>query len=127
MAEARLGESLLLGMAALIAGVAASVLLFVTCVGIPIAIVLLLGLWVLSVFGTVALGFWLGELLMRDSAYRQRSSFVLAVLIGTVLLALPAEIPCVGGLVRLAVTATGLGAASLTLYYARNAVGYRRA
>jgi len=127
MAEARLGESLLLGMAALIAGVAASVLLLVTCVGIPLAIVLLLGLWVLSVFGTVALGFWLGELLMRDSAYRQRSSFVLAALIGTVLLALPAEIPCVGGLVRLAVTATGLGAASLTLYYARNAVGYRRA
>jgi hypothetical protein len=126
MAQARLGGSLLIGLAALLVGVAASLVLFVTCVGIPVALFLLLAGWVLSVFGTVALGFWLGELLVRDAAYRQRSSFVVAALIGTLLLALPAEIPCVGGLVRLVVAATGLGAASLTLYYARNALGYGR-
>jgi hypothetical protein len=126
MAQARLGGSLLVGVAALLIGVAASLVLFVTCVGIPVALLLLLAGWVLSVFGTVALGFWLGELLVRNAAYRQRSSFVVAALVGTLLLALPAEIPCVGGLVRLVVTATGLGAAALTLYYARNALGYGR-
>jgi hypothetical protein len=109
-----------------VAGAIASLLLVVTCVGIPIALLALLALWVLSVFGTVALGFWLGALLVRDAAYRQRSSFMVAALIGTLLLALPAEIPCVGGLVRFVVTATGLGAAALSLYFARNAVGYRR-
>lgn len=126
MAQARLGESLLIGVAALLVGVAASLVLFVTCVGIPVALLLLLAGWVLSVFGTVALGFWLGELLVRKAVYRQRPSFVVAALVGTLLLALPAEIPCVGGILRFIVTATGLGAASLTLYFARNTLGYRR-
>jgi hypothetical protein len=126
MARARLGESLLIGLAALLVGALASVILFFTCVGIPVALLLIVGLWALSVFGTVALGLWLGELLWRNAAYRQRSSFVLASVIGTLLLALPAEIPCVGGLVRIAVTAAGLGAASLTLYHARSVVGYHR-
>lgn len=126
VAQARLGGSLVVGLVALVVAAVASLVLVVTCVGIPVALLGLIGLWALSVFGTVALGFWLGELIVRNAEYRRRSAIVISALVGTLLLTLPAEIPCVGGLVRLAVTATGLGAASLSLYYARNAVGYRR-
>ncbi|HEX6121709.1 MAG TPA: hypothetical protein VFY89_01045, partial [Ktedonobacterales bacterium] len=69
--------SAFLGAGGTIAALAISILLVITCLGIPVALVLLFGLWVAWVVGTVAAGLWLGEALLRVALPRERGTVLL--------------------------------------------------
>jgi hypothetical protein len=114
------GASALLGAGAAIAAVAISVLLVITCLGIPVAMVLLFAIWVAWVVGTVAAGLWLGEAIFRAVLPRERHVLLAAVL-GVVVLAIAEAIPCLGGVLFLVVGALGLGAVLLCLLGERRA------
>jgi hypothetical protein len=89
-----------------------------TCVGIPLALLIAVSLVVASVVGTIALGLWLGERLLGRSANSRRAS-VFPAMVGVTLLALAQTAPCVGDVVTVLTSCTGLGASILALLYAR--------
>jgi hypothetical protein len=89
-----------------------------TCVGIPLALLIAVSLVVASVVGTIALGLWLGERLLGRSANSRRAS-VFPAMVGVSLLALAQTAPCVGDVVTVLTSCTGLGASILALLYAR--------
>jgi hypothetical protein len=89
-----------------------------TCVGIPLALLVAVALVVASVVGTIALGLWLGERLLGRSGNSRRAS-VFPAMVGITLLALAQTAPCVGDVVTVLTSCTGLGASILALLYAR--------
>lgn len=112
------------GLAALFFGIVAGLVLFITCLGIPIALLLVLCLWLAWVVGTAALGYWIGEGLLRMGAAHDRSP-VVATVLGVTLLSLVESIPCLGGVVSFIAGFMGLGAATLALLYSRRLAGHR--
>lgn len=101
-----------IGLLTLVAVPVALVLVAITIVGIPLAIVggLLFGvaLWVALVYGRFAVGAWLLSLADVENRWG-------ALVLGLVLLGLAARIPWVGGLVDLLVALLGLGAVASLL------------
>lgn len=120
-----LPKSFGLGVVAALAGVALAVVLTVTCIGIPIAALLLAALWVAWVVGTVASGSWLGSR-MLGIALPERGTPLLATMLGVAMLALVKAIPCVGGVLSLVIGCVGLGASLLALLYARRSARLAR-
>lgn len=116
--------SFLGGLAALFFGIIAALVLFITCLGIPIALLLVLGLWLAWIVGTVALGYWIGEGLLRMGAAHDRPP-VVATVLGVTLLSLFESIPCAGGVISLVAGFMGLGATTLALLYSRRGTGRR--
>lgn len=112
------------GLAALFFGIVAALVLFITCLGIPIALLLVLSLWLAWIVGTAALGYWIGEGLLRVGAAHDRSP-VVATVLGVTLLSLAESIPCLGGVISFVAGFTGLGAAALALLYSRRFAGRR--
>lgn len=112
------------GLAALFFGVLAALVLFITCLGIPIALLMVLALWLAWIVGTVALGYWIGEGLLRMGSTHDRSPVVAAVL-GVTLLSLFEAIPCLGGVISFVAGFMGLGASALALLYSRRATAWR--
>ncbi len=112
------------GLAALFFGMVAALVLFVTCLGIPIALLLILGLWLAWIVGTVALGYWIGEGLLRLGSAHDHAPIIASVL-GVTLLSLVESIPCFGGVVSFVAGLMGLGASMLALLYRRRAAGWR--
>jgi hypothetical protein len=111
-------KSVMAGALAAVVGGALAVLLVLTCLGIPVALLIVAGLWIAWVVGTVALGFLVGDRLLNGSHSSGRSP-VAATVLGLVLIALVESIPCLGGAVSLVAGAAGLGAALLALLNAR--------
>lgn len=105
------------GLLTLVAVPVLLVILFVTIVGIPLAIVggLLFGLlaWVALIYGRFAVGTWLVSLADVHNRW-------LGLLVGLVVLGLAARIPWIGGLIDLVVLLLGLGAIAAIGY-----AGYR--
>lgn len=116
--------SFVAGLATLFFGVLAGLVLFITCLGIPIALLLVLGIWLAWIVGTVALGFWIGEGLLHMGSPHDRSPVVAAVL-GVTLLSLAEAIPCLGGVIGLVTGFMGLGASALALFHSRRATAWR--
>lgn len=112
------------GLGALFLSVIAALVLFITCLGIPIALLLVLGCWLAWIVGTVALGFWVGEGLLRLGSAHDRAPVVAAVL-GVTLLSLAESIPCLGGVVSIVAGFMGLGASTLALLYSRRGTAWR--
>ena len=112
------------GIGALIVGIVGALLLFITCVGIPVALVLGVAMWAAWVVGTVAIGLWIGEGLLRLGGAADRPP-VLASVLGVLLLTLCESVPCAGGILGLVVGVAGLGASALTLLYSRQATAAR--
>ncbi len=110
--------SMLAGVAALALGAVAAVLLAITCLGIPIALLVLAALWLAWVLGTVAVGMWFGERLLRAAAPGTHSPLV-ATLLGVTLIAMFESIPCVGGVIALVIGTAGLGATALVVLNTR--------
>lgn len=106
------------GLLALVAIPILLVLVAITIIGIPLAVVgaILFGLlvWVALVYGRFAVGAWLLSLADVENRW-------LALVVGLLLLGLLALIPWVGGLIDFVVVLLGLGAVA-TLAYS----GYRR-
>ncbi|MGO8948876.1 MAG: hypothetical protein ACLQUY_14740 [Ktedonobacterales bacterium] len=92
--------------------------LIVTCIGIPLAVLVAAVLLVASVVGTIALGLWLGERLLGRSGTARRAS-IFPALVGITLIALAQTAPCVGVIVTILTSCAGLGASILALLYAR--------
>lgn len=103
------GLSLGVGLLALIIVTPLSILLFVVCIGF----LLLAALALVALFGWVAAGLLVGERLLEAAQAKDRSS-VLAVTLGTLLITLIVQIPCLGFLFGLGIGSWGLGAVLLT-------------
>lgn len=117
-ARGSLVPAFFIGVSCAILGAIAIVGFVLTCVGIPLALLIAVSLVVASVVGTIALGLWLGERLLGQSANSRRASVFPAV-VGVTLLALAQTAPCVGDVVTVLTSCTGLGASILALLYAR--------
>jgi hypothetical protein len=113
--------SLFAGIAGWVLGAIAAAVLFLTCLGIPIALLLLAALWLASAAGTIAFGLWVGELLLGRGR-SERGSPVLATVIGVSLIVLAKSIPGAGGVITALMWCLGLGAALLTLVASRRPV-----
>ena len=118
-----LGLSLLVGALAFLGAVIVGAVLFVTCIGIPLALLLWAATWLAWVVGTIGLGYWLGERVLRRVA-PGGASVLIATVLGVTILSAVKAIPCLGGVLGVAINCAGLGAALLTLSTHRR---YRRA
>jgi hypothetical protein len=106
-------------------GALLAVALFLTCLGIPVTLVIALAMWLAWVIGTVAFGSWLGASFLRGLRHGHDSSLFASTLLGVILLCLLKALPVAGTVVSLFVGCVALGAAALTLLSARR-VSYAR-
>ena len=116
--RARLGLSLLLGFIALVCIPVAVLVLAISIVGIPLALLALLLYGVLLLVGYVASGVGLGQwaLLRFKAEAADRSGWRIASAMAAVLvLALLGSVPFVGGFIALAAILAGIGAIALLL------------
>lgn len=118
--------SLFLGLLAYIVGLIAALVLVLSCLGIPLALAIGVVLWGGSIFGTAALGFWLGSALVPGATTYRRFPFILATVIGVTLLAIASTAPVIGGIIRVLVSTAGLGAVLLTIATMRHPSPARR-
>lgn len=120
--------SLFIGLLAYAIGVISAVVLVLSCLGIPLALAIGIVLWGGSIFGTAALGLWVGSALLPGAAEYKRVPFVIATVIGVTLLAIASTAPIIGGIIRVAVSCAGLGAVLLTIATMRHpSPAHRRA
>jgi hypothetical protein len=126
MARRQPAGSLFLGLLAYAIGIVAAVVLVLTCLGIPLALAIGAVLWGGSIFGTAALGLWLGSALVPGASQYRRGPFVLATVIGVTLLAIASTAPVVGGVIRVLVSTAGLGSVLLTIATMRHPSAARR-
>ena len=108
-----------------IVGALVGAALFLTCLGIPVTVVIALAMWLAWVIGTVAFGSWLGASLLRGGRHDREPSLLVSTVIGVILLSLLKSLPFAGPIVSLIVGCVALGAATLTLLSARR-VSYAR-
>lgn len=111
--------NVLLGALAWLVGALLAALLFITCLGIPLALLLVAGLYVASVVGTIASGLWLGGRLLGGRETAGRGAPIVATMLGVMLIELVKAVPCVGGVVTVAMACLGLGASLLALLSSR--------
>jgi len=88
-------------------------LLVVICIGIPVALLLVLAAVAAGIFGWIAIGLLVGQRLLIALNTAQAQP-VLEVIVGLAILALLSSVPCLGGLLALIVVSAGLGAVVLT-------------
>ena len=112
-------SSVVVGALAWAAGALLAVLLFITCIGIPLALIMGVGLWVASVVGTVAIGYWVGDRLLGAGS-RERGALLVPTVLGVSLIALAKAIPCVGAALTVIVACAGLGASLLAWHESRS-------
>lgn len=120
-----LPQSLGVGVVVALVGGVLAVVLTLTCIGIPLAALLLAALWVAWVVGTVAAGAWLGSRMLGIALPEYRTP-LLATVLGVTVLSLVKAIPCVGGILSLVIGCVGLGASVLAVLYARRSARIAR-
>jgi hypothetical protein len=111
-------RSLIVGLLTAILGLGLIAILFATCVGIPISLLVMAGLLAGWVLGTVAMGLWLGEHLVPALAPRGQSPLLPAV-VGMALLAAVESLPAIGAAIAVIASSVGLGATLLSRFGAR--------
>jgi hypothetical protein len=105
-------RSLAVGVLSVVLGGTLAAVLFATCVGIPVSLLLLGVLLLAWMLGTVALGIWLGDHVVRAIAPNEHSP-LLAAVVGAALLAGIETVPWIGGGVSVIAGSVALGAALL--------------
>lgn len=90
-------------------------ILILICIGIPLAVVLVVALLICTLFGWVAAGTFLGQKLVPTLKLKGISPLG-ETLIGTALVTLLAQIPCIGALFAILVASWGIGAVVLTRF-----------
>lgn len=108
-----LGLSAKYGIVGLLIVVIGGLILIGTCIGIPLAVVPIIISIVAWTVGKMAVGLALGKWL-GDSINRPGISSIVAVLIGTIVLALIRLVPFAGGLIAWVLALIGFGAVLLT-------------
>jgi len=104
-----IGTGLLTGVVAVLA----LPLLVFTCIGIPLATLALLALVAAALYGWVAAGLLVGQRILQALEQKEQTPAA-AVAVGMVALWLAANVPCLGLLAVLLVSAWGIGAVLLT-------------
>jgi hypothetical protein len=118
--------SLFIGLLAYVIGVVAALVLVLSCLGIPLALAIGVVLWGGSIFGTAALGLWLGSALVPGAGSHRRLPFIMATVIGITMLAIASSAPVIGGIIRVLVSCAGLGAVLLSIVAMRHPSPARR-
>jgi hypothetical protein len=103
------------GLLTALVAVLAIPILVITCLGIPLAVLAAAALAVAVTFGWVAAAVALGGRVLA-AAHQQGRAPVVAAIVGLLLLAVLANLPCLGWLVTLLVGAWGLGTVVLTRF-----------
>ncbi|HEV7128095.1 MAG TPA: polymer-forming cytoskeletal protein, partial [Ktedonobacterales bacterium] len=114
-------RSLAVGLLTTVLGVILIAVLFASCIGIPISLLVTMALLAGWVLGTVAVSLWLGDTLVGLVAPRMPSR-LLRALVGVALLTGLESIPGVGGAIAVLASGIGLGAALLSRFGGRRAV-----
>jgi cytoskeletal protein CcmA (bactofilin family) len=90
-------------------------LLVIICIGIPVAVLLILAAVAAGLFGWIAIGSVLGNRLLA-ALHTSQPQPVVEAIVGVTALTLVVQIPCLGWLVGLVASAVGLGAVVLTRF-----------
>lgn len=94
------------------------ILLAITVIGIPVALVLVLVAAIAWIFGWIAIGYLAGERILKALNAREILP-VVAVVVGILILAVIGQVPLLGWLVSLLVGTLGIGAVVLTRFGTR--------
>ena len=111
LAVARPGASLLTGLVAMFAVPALMIALFASVLGVPLALLVLLGWLALILLSAPVAAYWVGSMVFRQA----RRSPVLVMLVGAAVLFLVTLVPVIGGLLTLLAYWFGAGAVLLNL------------
>jgi len=115
--EGNPGRMVLIGLLAWVIIIPLTVLVALTIIGIPIAILLGIAVWIAGRLGTAALAIFIGRALLKDTQSEPAVAAVGALLMGAVTM-----IPIVGGMVGLVVSLVTLGAVAVTRFGTRDEV-----
>ncbi len=116
--ETRTRRSLVVGLLSILLAPAILVVLIALILPIPLAILVALGLIAAWVLGTVAIGWIVGEHIMRAIA-PQHNTRLLQVVVGLAALALLGSLPYIGWLISIGAGLLGLGAVFLSRFGTR--------
>ncbi len=103
----------IIGLVTLILAAGAVLLMALTICLIPIAFLLTVGLLLAMVFGWIALGWLIGDRVLRALNVEEPNP-LLAGVIGVALITLVSRVPCLGGIFLILGASAGLGAVVLT-------------
>jgi cytoskeletal protein CcmA (bactofilin family) len=90
-------------------------LLVIICIGIPVAVLLVMALVAAALFGWIAIGILVGHKILA-ALHTSQPQPVVEIIIGIVALTLLSEVPCLGWLLGAIAGAVGLGAVVLTRF-----------
>jgi cytoskeletal protein CcmA (bactofilin family) len=119
--EARPGASALLGFALLVCIPIASLILLITLIGAPLALLSIAAYFALLLVGYIAAAAAIGDLLLkwlRHKATETAGWRILAAICGVFIIALLGRIPFLGGLIVFVALIMGIGAIGLQMYRA---------
>lgn len=89
-------------------------LLVLICIGIPVAVLLVMAAVAAGAFGWSAVGIWIGRRLL--TALKGEPQPIIAAVVGITVLTALSQMPCLGWLLGLVAGAAGLGAVVLTRF-----------
>ncbi|MEO7001135.1 MAG: polymer-forming cytoskeletal protein [Ktedonobacterales bacterium] len=119
IAQRHFWRSFFSGALVFVVGLLVGVVLFITCIGIPILLALGVALWLAWVVGTLAIATWVGEWLVRLAPTKRRPSLLFSAIFGSIVLTMAKELPCVGPTLGILIGGAAIGAAILALLSAR--------
>jgi hypothetical protein len=111
-------RSFVLGLLSVLLAPPVLVVLAALILSIPLAIIVAVGLFAGWVLGTVAIGWNVGEYILRAVAPQQRERHI-QVVVGLAVLALVGSLPYIGWLINIGVGLLGLGAVLLSRFGTR--------
>jgi len=117
-AAAKMRRSMIIGLLSILLAPAVLVVLIALILPIPLAIILVLGLVAAWALGNVAIGWIVGEHIIRALAPRHNTR-LLQVVVGLAALALLGSLPYIGWLISIGVGLLGLGAVLLSRFGTR--------
>jgi hypothetical protein len=116
--KSKMRRSFVLGLLSILLAPAIIAVLFALIISIPLAILVLLGLIAAWALGTVAVGWGIGDYILRKIAPHQNTRGT-QVVVGVAVLALAGTLPYVGWLICLGAGLLGLGAVFLSRFGTR--------
>lgn len=116
----------LIGATVAVVSLVLAVILVVTCLGIPIALLVAIAAWAAWVIGTVGVGAWLGSIVFGGPGGRRQPSVRMSAVIGALILCLLKALPVAGVIFGVITGVVALGATILTLLSARRPMALRR-
>lgn len=116
--RSKIRRSFFLGLLTILLAPAVLAVLISLIIPIPLAIIVIVGLIAAGAMGTVAVGWLIGDYLIRKVA-PQRNTRPLQVMVGAAVLAVAGSLPYVGWLISIGVGLLGLGAVFLSRFGTR--------